>query len=175
LALSETYQRSSRLPEGVTELPPADRYLVALEKRLSAEQLLASVLLATENHQRLAATHPDYADLEKRFLAAFANEAREPELEVNATVKASLFLMNDGKVQELLQPREGNLLDRLSKMDDPRQQIEELYLSLFSRLPKGDELAEVLGFLEKSAIGRDAAIRQVAWGMLSSIEFCVNH
>ncbi|MCA9070272.1 MAG: DUF1553 domain-containing protein, partial [Planctomycetaceae bacterium] len=181
LALTETYQRSSLLPEGLDNPPPAESYLVGLEKRLSAEQLLDCALQATGNSARIPRTNSEgkaneaYASLEKKFRAAFANEQREPELEVNATVKASLFLMNDEDVLGLLQPEPGNLMDRLGKMDDFGQVTEELYLSLLSRLPTDEERAEVVGYLEKSSNRREIAIRQVAWAMMSSVEFCVNH
>jgi hypothetical protein len=180
LALTETYQRDSQWPRGQKEAPKPESYLVALEKRLSAEQLLASVLVATDNAERLGKSadgkpNAEHADLEKRFLAAFANEAKEPELEFNATVKAALFLLNDGKVQELLKAHEGNLIDRLSKALDNRQAAEELFLNVFSRLPSEEEQSAVVSYLEKNAHRRDVALGHILWGMLSSIEFCVNH
>ena len=113
LALTETYQRGSRWPEGVEEAPQADRYLVAHEKRLSAEQLLAAVLQATGNAERILKINADsqpgkeYADLQKSFQNAFANEEREPEVDFNATVKAALFLLNDEKVLNLLTAAKG--------------------------------------------------------------------
>lgn len=181
LALTETYQRSSLLPEGLEKPPAPESYLVALEKRLSAEQLLDSVLTATENATRIPKVDSEgkpnaaYTVLEKKFLAAFANEEREPEIDINATVKASLFLMNDGDVLALLDPQAGNLTDRLAKIEDVAKVTEELYLSLFSRRPTEEERTEIVSYLEKNRDRRDLAIRQVAWGMLSSVEFCVNH
>ncbi len=181
LALTETYQRSSLWPEGATETPPADRYLVALEKRLSSEQLLASLLKASGNEKRIpkinsdGKPHEDFAKLEKSFLAAFANEAREPELDINPTVKAALFLLNDETVLDLLNPHAGNLMDRLSKLNDPTQIADTLYLSIFSRSPSEEEREFVAAYLKKHATQRQAALKRIAWGMLSSMEFCVNH
>lgn len=175
LALSETYQRSSQWPEGFKEAPQPETYLVALEKRVSAEQLLSSVLEATGNTERIASSSTEYADLRKRFLAAFANEAKEPELEYSATVKAALFLMNDPKVQELLKPNEGNVIDRVSKTPDNRQAVEELFISVFSRMPTAEEQSALVSYLEKNAPRREATLGHILWGMLSSIEFCVNH
>jgi hypothetical protein len=180
LALSETYQRGSRWPEGLSAAPNPESYLVALEKRLSAEQLLASLLEATGNAERMAKSadgkpNAEYADLQKRFLAAFANEPKEPEVELSATVKAALFLMNDPKVQELFKPQSGNLIERLSQTPDNRQAAEKLFLGIFSRLPTDDEKAQVISYLEKNADRRETALGHIAWGMTSSIEFCVNH
>ncbi len=130
---------------------------------------------ATGNAGWIAKPNAEHADLEKRFLAAFANEAKEPELELNATVKAALFLLNDGKVQELLESHDGNLIDRLSKTPDNRQAAEELFLNVFSRLPSEEEQSVIVSYLEKNAHRRDVALGHILWGMLSSIEFCVNH
>src|SRR5262249_30410114 len=57
LALTETYQRSSLLPEGVEDLPP-ESFLVANEKPLSAEQILRSVLHATGEWLRVLPKGP---------------------------------------------------------------------------------------------------------------------
>src|SRR5207237_929115 len=46
IALSDTYQRSSEVPAGLTDVPP-DRYLVANLKPLSPEQLAYAVVQAT--------------------------------------------------------------------------------------------------------------------------------
>ena len=181
LALTETYQRGSQVPESLTELPPPESYLVASEKRLSAEQLLAAVLVATGNQSRLGKLTADgkpnagYAQLETKFRNAFANEVKEPEVEINATVKGALFLLNDEAVLELLKPQPGNLFNRLSKIEGPEPAIEELFLSIFSRKPSDEERSLVLEYLKKNSDRRETALRHIAWGMLSSVEFSVNH
>ena len=133
------------------------------------------MLAATGNAARIGTASADYADLQKRFLGAFANEAKEPEIEFNATVKAALFLMNDPKVQELCRPQEGNLIERLMKTNDNRQAAEEMVISIFSRMPTDEEQSAIVSYLEKNAQRREVAIGHIVWGMLSSIEFCVNH
>lgn len=189
LALSETYQRSSRMPEGA-DVPPPESYLIAHEKRLSAEQLLLSSLQATGNLQRLTAASEDQngeaedkgnqpaerlADFEEQFRNAFANEAREPEIDFSATVKASLFMLNSDQVLGLLEPRPGNLTQRVSAVKDPGAATDELYLSVFSRRPSDEERADVVAYLEKNPDHRDDAVEQLLWAMLTSMEFCVNH
>jgi hypothetical protein len=179
LALTETYQRSSQMP-AAGDPPAAHTYLVANEKRLSAEQLFCSTLIATGNLQRLTAhegdkPNADFDDLKKRFLDAFANEPREPEIDQDATVKAALFLLNDDKVLGLLKPQPGNLVERLMKTDDATALVDELFQSVFVRLPTEEERAAVTAYLEKNADRRDIALGQVVWSMLSSVEFCVNH
>jgi hypothetical protein len=200
IALSETYQRSTLLPEGVEQLP-FDTYQVALEKPLSAEQLLRSTLQATgEWHQGQDAaalvaqtadgpktetaepggvakndTQPKLDDYRKKFLAAFANPAREPEIEFMPSVKGALFVSNDATVLGWLKPRSGNLVDALSKLETPAQIAEELYLSVLSRFPTAEETAEVAELLARQPDRKADLLGHLAWALLASTEFGVNH
>ncbi|HXG08232.1 MAG TPA: DUF1553 domain-containing protein [Gemmataceae bacterium] len=173
LALSQTYQRSSVLPEGVKELPP-ESFLVANEKRLSAEQLLASMLEATGMRERVLGNKGTAEAARAKFVKAFANPEREPEEEFNPSLKAALFVLNDDLVLSWLTPQPGNLIDRLSKLEDS-QVAEELYLSVLTRRPTVEEQAEVADYLHKNASRRAVALGHLAWALLASTEFCVNH
>jgi hypothetical protein len=167
LALTRTYQRSSLVPAG--KEPASDWYFAtALEKRLTADQLLANILLAT-------GTDPKAADsLRPEFIKAFANQAREPEDEIAPSLKAALFLLNDKDVLALLEPKDGNLVDRLAKLPDERI-AEELYVSILSRMPGAEEAAIVARELKKNPAKKGDAIERVAWALLASMEFGVNH
>jgi hypothetical protein len=167
LALTKTYQRSSLLPAGAE--PPGERHFAtALEKRLSAEQLLASVVVATGADPKAA------EPLRPKFLKAFANQPREPEDEVAPSLKAVLFLLHDTAVLDLLKPGAGNLVDRLTKV--PGEQVaEELYLAVLSRRPTAEESATVAKLLQKHAGQRPEAVGRLAWALLASMEFGVNH
>ncbi|MBW3595772.1 MAG: DUF1549 and DUF1553 domain-containing protein, partial [Planctomycetes bacterium] len=177
LALTQTYQRSSVLAEG-QEPPPRNSYLLGNEKRLSAEQLLWSTLQATGNHKRLAggdeAAAKELEDYKSRFVKAFANEPREPEVDFNATVAGALFQLNDAKMLALFQPQAGNLTERLVAMKGDDQAIDELFLSIFTRRPSGEERAAVKQFLDGNA-NREEALAHVAWSMVTAMEFYVNH
>jgi hypothetical protein len=181
IALTGAYQRSSRLPDGVTKPDPA-KFLTAIEKRLSAEQLLSSVLEATGERPRLekatAAPGAKTAPLETlrlQFVKAFAEQPREPEEEISPSLKAALFLLNDRAVLDLLIPRPGNLTDRLGKLTENGQAAEELYLSVLSRPPTAEEKAEVVAYLTKHAARRATVLGNLAWALLASTEFGVNH
>ena len=184
LALTRTYQRSSRLPTGSDREPPIDKYMVAIEKPLSTEQMLMSLLQATGEASRLTATiqvdgkakpNPAYEDLRKRFVAAFANPPRDPEVEFAPSVKAALFLSNDAKVLELLKPREGNLAEQLSKETDARKLAESLFLSVLTRSPTADEAEAVTQFVAARKQQPGQGIELAIWALLSSTEFCMNH
>lgn len=189
LALTQTYQRSSRYPVADGEpgdparyanIPPQS-YMLSNEKRLLAEQLLCSTLQATGNLDRLqqpvedGKPNPAFTDLRAKYVAAFANEPKEPEDEINHTVKGALFTLNDDKSLELLTRQPGNLMDRLMMIDDHRVLAEELYLSIFTREPSEAERAELDGYLQQHVENKEKALGIWAWSMLTSMEFVVNH
>lgn len=180
LAMTQTYQRSSVLPEG-DRPPPQESFLVAIEKRLLAEQLLTSVLEATGQRARFAPAGDDkkessqLTNLQAKFVKAFANPPQEPEEEFAPSLQSALFLLNDASVLELMAPRDDNLADRLVKLSEPRALAEELYLSVLTRLPSDEEQAEVADFLAQQTDRKQIAVSQLIWALMASTEFCVNH
>jgi hypothetical protein len=169
LALSQTYQRSSIVPADSTAKP--EQFLSAIEKRLSAEQLLMGLMIAVGPSN--AKSKPDAA-LQTKFVKAFANPMREPEDEIAADLRSALFLLNDPAVLALLQPQSGNLLDRVWKLSDGNA-IEEIYVCVLSRLPDAEEKKSAQAFLTKHAAKRSDALGKFAWSLLASTEFLVNH
>lgn len=179
LALTRAYQRASTLPDGQLNEPLPEKYVVAIEKPLSAEQLLLSVVQATgetDRFQPAADGKPNVAreDLRKRFLAAFANPPRDPEGEFAPSVKAALFLSNDSKVLELLKPREGNLAGQLRAQTDHAKLTTELFVTILSRSPSEAEAQAIAAFLSDQP-QRETRIGQAIWALISSTEFSVNH
>jgi hypothetical protein len=174
LALSRTYQRSG-VAEFALETIPPQSYRVALEKPLSSEQLLASMLRATGEYEQTKGDAKKLTALQAHFDKAFANPPREPEVEHSPSVKAALFLLNDDTVIGWLAPGKENLTARLAKIDDSDKLAEELYASVLSRLPTAEERAEVAAFLKSHGDRRDKAIENLAWALLASSEFCTNH
>jgi uncharacterized protein DUF1549/uncharacterized protein DUF1553 len=184
LALTRTYQRSSLLPSGLDREPLPNQYVVAIEKPLSTEQLLWSILQATGELPRYRpAVESDgkpkpnapFDDLKKRFAAAFANPPREPEGDFAPSVKAALFLSNDSKVLELFKPRDGNLTERLVQETDSAKLADLLYIAVLSRTPTPDEAADVAKYLAAHADDRAKTAGQLIWALIASTEFCVNH
>ena len=216
LALTRTYQRSSRYPAAMADetgepgavsldqIPPHS-YRLFNEKRLLAEQFLYSTLQATGNLDRLLQPgpegkpnpglvdlttknipasetrgtmtdkSPELVDLTAKYIAAFANEPREPEDQINPTVKGALFTLNDETSLHLLSRQPGNLIDRLMTMTDDQLLAEELYLSVFTRKPTDEERTELVAWLAPQIDQREKAIGMWAWSMLTSVEFVINH
>ena len=83
--------------------------------------------------------------------------------------------MNDADLLKLLDSQPGNLLARLQSLDTPEQIAEELYVSVLSRLPSQDEVAELTNQLQHAGVKKEFALKQFAWALLASTEFCVNH
>ena len=162
IALSKTYQRSSLL---VGKESPDPRYLAtALERRLTADQLLQSVVIATGTDAKTAEA------LRPKFVKAFANQPREPEDEIAPSLKAALFVLHDEAVLALMKPMPGNLVERLAKLSDEKV-AEELYLAILTRRPTAEETATVAKVLKKDP----KVLGRLAWALIASMEFGVNH
>lgn len=196
LALSATYQRSSEIRSS-DAAPGPETYRVANEKRLSAEQLLHSVLIATGPRSGLdvavAASVPEGGasggkestekklDVEKTraaFVKAFANAPQDPEIDFAPSLKSSLFVLNDPAVLDCLQRQPGNLVDRLIASADAGQfdaVTDELYLCVLIRRPTDEERSAVRDYLSKNEGRRPAAVVNLVWSLLASTEFCLNH
>jgi hypothetical protein len=177
MALSRAYQRASAAADDSAVALPPQTYIVALEKPLSAEQLLAAMLQATGDGQPLVLNLEDARtkELAAKFERAFANPAREPEIGFAPSVKAALFVLNDATVLSWLRPAGGNLAERLMHQADMAALADELYVSVLSRLPSDDEKKEVADYLAKRADQREKAVGNLIWSLLSSNEFAINH
>ncbi len=181
LALTKTYARSTEVTVG--EEPAAELFAVAIERRLSAEQLLRSVLLVTGDPAETADPakfSAAYDGLRPKALKAFANPAKESEDGYNVTVQAALTLLNDEAFLKLFESQPGNLTERLSKIADANQLAEELYLTVLVRKPTDEERADVAALLSRGVgstpeLQRANAIRQLVWGLVASMEFSINH
>jgi hypothetical protein len=183
LALSQTYQRSSELPPGVKELPPS-RFAVAILKPLSPEQLAWGLMQAsglTDAERRALGPKATEAALYGRlagnltpFIRAFGGPPGKPAA-FDATLDQALFLANGPVVRGWLAPRPGGLTDRLTRLTTSDAVAEELYLSVLTRRPDGEERKEVADFLASRSRDRAAALQDLAWALLASTEFRFNH
>jgi len=184
LVLTRVWQRTTAGSAAEQHL-----YQYGREKRLSAEQLLASMLTAcgptalstgAQPETTTAATAASSGEsseqkaIREAFIKAFGNVPQEAELEFAPSLKSALFVMNDPLVLRLLLPVDGNLADRLAKQDSPEGLAEELYLSVLSRCPDDAERELVRGYLQKQP-DRPTAVSNLIWSLLASTEFCLNH
>ncbi len=181
------------------------RFVVKPLKPLSPEQMAGSVIRALDldaRFEREAAGEwtsknkekkPDEIDeakkaaeirelfekrikqVESTFVSLFAAAPASPQDVFSSTVDQALFLANDGRVRSWLQPSEGTLLKRLQEISEPDKLAAELYLSVLSRPPAADEVRETEQYLASRPDDRNMAIQELAWGLLTSLEFRFNH
>ncbi len=167
LVRTKTYQRASRLPAGAERADPW-YFGTAIEKRLTADQLLSATLKATEADAKGADA------LRAKFHKAFDNQPRDPEDEIAPSLRGALFVLHDAAVLKLFEPTPGNLVSRLAALPDAAV-ADELYLAVLTRRPSADEARTVRDLLAKHAAGRPAAIGRLTWALVASLEFGVNH
>ncbi len=110
-----------------------------------------------------------------QFAGLFGNSAGEPQDVFYATADQALFFSNAGVLRGWLAPSAGNLAERCAKLEDPKALAEELYLSTLTRPPAEDELAVVKKFLEARPKEKPAVVQELAWGLLTSVEFRFKH
>jgi hypothetical protein len=184
LMLSETYQRSSELPSDVASVPP-DTFAVARLKPLSPEQIAWSLMQATglADAERLSlgdklteqTLHDRLAGNVPPFVNTFGGVPGQPQPDFQATIDQALFLANGPMVRGWLAPRRGNLMDRLSAIQPVNELADELFLSILTRRPTGEERPEVGEYLKGRDADRAATIAELCWALMASTEFRFNH
>ncbi len=83
--------------------------------------------------------------------------------------------MNEPLILDWLKPQPGNLVAHLIRQENDSQLIDELYASILTRLPTDEESQVVTEYLKRFADRRPAAISELAWALLASAEFRLNH
>ena len=104
----------------------------------------------------------------------FGGQPGLPDSGATTNLDQTLFLKFGGTIRSMIAPRGGSLADRLSKLTDANALAEELFLSVYSRLPTAEEKQDVAGSL-KSGLDRNVAIQELIWAMVASSEFRFNH
>jgi hypothetical protein len=158
----------------VREIALSQAYEKASEKRLSAEQTARSVLVALGTTESKTLDEK-FASVIEMFRKSLANEAQEPEDGFNSSVKSALFLLNDAEFLALFEKENSPLIECLSQRDDAAAVAEQLYLSVFSRRPSDEERNELVTLLADPNWDRSEVLKQVAWAMITSVEFQSNH
>jgi hypothetical protein len=191
IALSRTYQRSSEVPAGLSDVPP-DRYLVANLKPLSPEQLAYAVMQATgqsdveraslgNNPRPPVSRNPAEAAVDAKvaqralpqFRVVFGGRPGEPE-SFEASLDQTLFLKNGAAIRGMIAGQPGNLVGRLTKLANADAIADELFIGVLSRPPTDDERKDVAAALA-AVKDRQPALSELVWALLASAEFRFNH
>ena len=184
IALSRTYQLSS-VPAAGAAVPAPASFAYGRLKPIGPEQFARTMLEATgmADLQRasLGATATEEAlyGVQKGafgpFVTFFASPPGQAEGSFQSSLEQGLFLGNGDTLRSWLAPQKGNLTDRLMNIPEPAVLTDELYLSIFTRLPTAEESAEVTEFLKERTSDRVEALQELMWAMLTSVEFRFNH
>ncbi|QEL18360.1 DUF1549 domain-containing protein [Limnoglobus roseus] len=181
IALSKTYQRSS---ERRGPAVPEDRYAAAILKPLAPEQLGSAMAQASgltdvyrkELAKNLTepALHAKLAGNVAPYLRLYGNRPGETDDGFVSTLDQTLFVKHGSHVRNLIAPRTGSLVERAAKLKEPSLVAEELFLTVYTRLPSDEERDEVAAVI-RSTPDRTAALTDIVWAMLASAEFRFNH
>jgi hypothetical protein len=167
IARSQTYQRSSSVPAG--KQSAVDKLQVARIRPLSPEQLGLSLLEATG--QKALEKSPETAS--GPVIAQFVGLAGEPD-GFQASMDQALYLRNGSLVRSWIAPKPGNLADRLGKLKGDDELVEELILTLYSRVPEESERKTIREFLASPGMSRSELIQELIWACLAAVEFRFN-
>lgn len=178
---SRAYQLSS-IPTAANQ-EDTGGYSRYYARRLSAEQLLDSIALATGVPERFESLYPGTRaaqlpepEIPSHFLDVFDRPSRQlvSDRVTTNSLNQALHLVSGDTIQDKLADADG-ILGRLAAQDLPEQAIiEELYLRTLSRYPTPGESDEA-----RSAVGeartRREGLEDVFWALLNSKEFLYQH
>jgi hypothetical protein len=180
---SRTYQLSYRPNE--TNRADEINFSHALPRRLSAEQLLDAVYIATGTSTKLkevpldsrAQDFPDPSVDRGGFLDLFGRPERQTSCECERRSDVSLVqalnLLNGSTIADAIADSEGRIAKLILGGASDRQVIEDLYLASLGRLPEASEMDRAQTYLSGRG-GRAERAQDLLWALLNSNEFLFN-
>jgi Protein of unknown function (DUF1549)/Protein of unknown function (DUF1553) len=109
------------------------------------------------------------------FVGFYGAAAGQPQGDFFATADQALFAANAGAINSWVAPSSNNVTERIAKLADPRTAAEDLYLSVFTRIPTDEERADIEKYLKDRTQDKPAAAQELVWALLNSAEFRFNH
>jgi len=184
ITASRTYQLDSK-PNPTNELDERN-YSRALFRRLPAEVLLDAVdqVTGVENkfHGVPAGSRAIQlwdSQVQHYFLKLFGRPARvsvcECERSVGASMAQALHLMNSPQLEAKLSHAGGQIAQLTNRYEDDGALVQQLYLTVFNRVPSETEQARAVQHLGSRRFQRQKAAEDLAWAMMNSLEFIFNH
>jgi hypothetical protein len=154
-------------------------------RRLSAEQLLDAVAVATGSRPNFPEVPPDFRAEELPgphvgmggFLDLFGRPQRESSCECerrsDLSLPQTLNLINGPALAEAIADPKGRVAELILTGVPDRKLIEEMYLAAFSRLPEAKEIDQALTYLQKGP-SRTSRAQDLLWALLNSNAFLFN-
>lgn len=162
---SRAYQLDTK-PRGKTPPLPGE-FARALEKPLSAEQLLHSVWIATG----VKLEEPAAKEMERTFCAKFPDLMAE---NYNPSLQQALFLSNSPVLNELLKPAPNSMVTKMTGLKTNEARVREAFSVVLGRAPDAIELKQCQTMLA-AARSPESGSRNLLWALLTCAEFQVNH
>jgi hypothetical protein len=155
----------------------------AIPRRLSAEQMVDALALATGTKPKLAGVPtgmravqiPDGMVQGNDFLQLFGRPKRQSACECerssSLTLSHALSLINGPTISEAISSKDSRIAKLAVTEPDERKLVEEIYLSCLSRPPTENELKAVKF---DDAANRLEVAQDLAWALLNSPAFLFN-
>src|SRR5262249_5054857 len=160
--------------------PGADWYAQRRPRPLSAEEMLAAIQEATGfNLAARASAKPGdgkpSGDLVREVLRDFG-EPVDGRGVFQGSLSERLLMNSSGHVRQLLQRRKGNLMDALlSSTAAWEERVDQLYLTVLSRLPREQERKRFVEHLTSDPQKPEPLVEEAIWVLLTCSEFRFNH
>ncbi len=185
ITASRAYQRSAH-PNATNERDEQN-YSRALLKRLDAEVLFDAVCQATGVPEKFSGVPEGSraiqlwdSQVNHYFLKLFGRPVRatacECERATEPSVSQVLHVLNSPELQAKLSHESGTVARLVRRYpSDNSALIDELYLTVQSRLPTANEKSVATKYLQDHESTRRQAAEDLAWSLLNSLEFVFNH
>jgi hypothetical protein len=190
IANSRAYQASIVTNEW--NVADTENFSHATPRRLSAEQLLDALALATGVRPTLPEVPPEtkaeqIADPhigKEGFLDLFGRPARESACECerrfDLSLPQALNLVNGKTISDAVADTNGRVAKAILRGRTDEELVDELYLASFSRSPSASERESALKYLRAAEAGstyrgRAARAQDLLWALVNSKAFLYNH
>jgi hypothetical protein len=187
---SRTYQLSS-LPS--TNPPPSDAdFAHYLPRRLDAEVLIDALCQITGTTEKYSSPIPEPftfipenqrsialpdGSIGSAFLELFGRPSRDTGLESERNSRPSaaqqLHLLNSSHIRRKIEQSE-KLRELMQAKKKPREMVEDIYLTVLSRLPTDEELKILRDYADPTRKERRPML-DLVWALFNSAEFSNRH
>ncbi len=181
IAGSEAYGLTSRSPSRERDRNAEKFLTMARIRALSPEQILDSVLEATDLGSGPLAGDPKsrgdrqgtVTRLSAQFRYAFADDEGGEVTDFSGTIPSALLMMNSQVIETATSSARGRLGSLLARYATPEEKVRAIFLSALSRPPTPGELSRWKAHAARA--GGTAGYEDLLWTLLNTSEFLFNH
>lgn len=171
LVMSETYQRAAA---GETEAATPKYYERARVRPLTAEELIASIRVAT-GFDVAYGKDADIPSSGEAYMMKIFGKPYDGQGNFQGGLHEHLFFNNAGQLSGIIRAKDGNLADTLLKSEEPWDtRLDRLFLSTLTRLPTDAERGRLASYLAEGGGDEAKRLEEVIWALLNSSQFRFN-